>query len=222
MALGSSLLASAARALGALETCPACLSAPAGEAGVCEPCRAWLEAAVVSSPPPVGTTCWLGPYAGPWERLVTALKHRGARRLGGLLGRLVALRTSGWGPAPDLVTAVPASPRRLDERGFDQAAVLAAEAARALGLAYRPTLARSRLSLSQKRLSRSARAANAEDAFRATGRVRGRALLVDDVLTTGATARACAAALLTAGAQEVRVAVVARTVRGAAAPRGPC
>lgn len=222
MARGTELLASAASgALGALAACPACLAAAAGPAGVCEPCRAWLADAVAASPAPLGATCWLGPYAGPWERLVTAFKHAGARRLARLLGGLLALRTGAWGFAPDLVTAVPASPRRLAERGFDQAALLAAEVAGVRGLPYRPALARSPASRSQQRLSRASRAVNAGGAFGATGPVRGRVLLVDDVLTTGATARSCAAALASAGAAEVRVAVVARAVRGAPAPRGP-
>jgi len=215
------LLSSAGRALGALATCPACLAAAAGPAGVCEPCRAWLEAAVAAAPPPLGDRAWLGPYAGPWERLVAAFKHRGARRLGGLLGALLALRVRSWPYAPDQVVSVPASAERLAERGFDQAAVLAAEVARALGSEHRAALVRSRASRVQKGLSRASRAVNAARAFRATGRVRGRVLLVDDVLTTGATAEACAAALTDAGAAEVRVATVARTVRGAAAPRGP-
>lgn len=222
MARGAHLLGSlAAATLGSLEACPVCLTSAAGPAGVCEPCRAWLEAAVAASPPPLGDRCWLGPYAGPWERLVTALKHAGARRLARPLGALLALRTRDWGPAPDLVTAVPASPRRVSERGFDQAAALAAELAGARGLAYRQTLARSHGSRSQRLLSRASRAVNAGGAFLAVGPARGRVLLVDDVLTTGATVGACAEALLAAGAAEVRVAVVARTVRGAPARRGP-
>jgi len=137
------------------------------------------------------------------------------------LGALLALRVRSWPYAPDQVVSVPASAERLAERGFDQAAVLAAEVARALGSEHRAALVRSRASRVQKGLSRASRAVNAARAFRATGRVRGRVLLVDDVLTTGATAEACAAALTDAGAAEVRVATVARTVRGAAAPRGP-
>lgn len=208
-------------ALGALETCPVCQASPAGLSGVCEPCRAWLEAAVAAAPAPVGTRCWLGPYAGPWERLIAALKHRGAHRLGAYLGALVAVRVRAWGFEPDLVTWVPASPRRRTERGFDQAEELASAVAEGLRRPCVATLARSPASRSQKRLSRASRAVNAASAFTGLGTARGRVLLVDDVLTTGATADACADALEAAGASEVRVAVVARTVRGAARPPSP-
>lgn len=218
---GARALSLAGGTLGALDACPACQRAPAGAEGVCEACRAWLAAAVAAAPPPVGDRCWLGPYAGPWERLVKAMKHGGARRLGPFLGALMAARVSAWGFVPDAVTHVPTSARRRAERGFDQAAVLAAALADRLGRRHLSLLTRAPTSRSQQRLSRASRAANVGGAYAARGRTGGRVLLVDDVLTTGATALACAAALVAAGAREVRVAVVARTVRGDAPPAGP-
>lgn len=201
------------RALGTLERCPACQSAPAGKSGVCEPCAAWLEAAVAALPPPAGEWCWVGPYAGPLERTIRAFKHGGARRLGGLLARLLESRVRRWDYHPTVVAHVPASGPRLTERGYDQAAVLAFALAVLLSVPHVVALARSPVAASQKHLSRAGRAVNAGGAFGATRSVTGRVLLVDDVLTTGATYRACAAALRSAGAADVRGAFVARTVR---------
>ncbi len=215
-----SLSTAASRALGSLGTCPACLAAAAGPAGVCDACRAWLEAAVAALPPPAGRWSWLGPYAGPWERLVIALKHGGSRRLGAFLGALVAARSRGWEFRPAAVCHVPAAPSRLAERGFDQAALLAAQVASLRSMPHLSALARAPGSTSQKGLARASRAVNVAGAYRATRPVRGSVLLVDDVLTTGATFRSCAAALMGAGATDVRGAFVARAVRGSAAPKG--
>ncbi len=201
------------RTLGSLDRCPVCQAAPAGGLGVCEACRAWLEAAAGALPPPSGEWCWVGPYAGPLHRCVSAFKHKGGKRLGEFLGQLIGIRIARWDYRPHLVTHVPASGPRLEERGFDQAAVLATVVARSCRAPNAPTLARSPVAGSQKRLSRAGRALNAGGAFGATRGVTGRVLLVDDVLTTGSTYRACAAALLAAGAREVRGAFVARTVR---------
>lgn len=183
---------------------------------MCAACAAWLEAAAATLPPPAGEWCWVGPYAGPLHRCVSAFKHRGGKRIGDFLGRLLAARVAAWRFEPDCVTHVPASGPRLAERGFDQAAVLAAVVAHAAGRPHVATLARSPVAGSQKRLTRAGRAVNAGGAFGATSGVTGRVLLVDDVLTTGSTYRACAAALVAAGAKEVRGAFVARTVRQAA------
>ncbi|HEX7002240.1 MAG TPA: hypothetical protein VF164_11165 [Trueperaceae bacterium] len=201
--------------LGSLDRCPVCRAASAGSTGVCAACGAWLEAAARALPPPAGELCWVGPHAGPLLRCVAAFKHGGGKRLGEFLGQLVATRVERWGYELDVVTHVPASGERSAERGFDQAAVLAAVVSRAVRRPHLAALARSPVAASQKRLTRAGRAANAGGAFGATRGVSGRVLLVDDVLTTGATYRACVAALMAAGATEVRGAFVARTVRSA-------
>ena len=158
--------------------------------------------------------CW--PYEGAARDLIRATKFRQrpevARLLGPLLAEVVeAARTPG-----DLVVPVPLSGRGWRRRGYNQAAVLAAALAERLGVRYRAAaLQRTRHDTPQSGRSRQARLRGPQGAFLARPRlVRGRCvLLVDDVLTTGATAVACARALRRAGASAVTAAVVCRTER---------
>jgi ComF family protein len=134
-----------------------------------------------------------------------------ARRLGRWLA--VELQNGRVTPEPcDAVVPLPLHPRRVAERGFDQAYLLAREVARALGVRFLPSAARrTRPTAQQTRLDREAREENVKGAFAASETVRGlRLLLVDDVLTTGATASACARALLAASALRVEVLTLAR------------
>ena len=118
---------------------------------------------------------------------------------------------------------VPVHAQRERERGYDQAALIAVVAARHLGLPLALALERDRATIAQYALGREDRAANVEGAFRlrdggaadtqavASGSVAGRwVLLVDDVITTGATLAACATALLAGGAIAVSAIAVAR------------
>ncbi len=109
---------------------------------------------------------------------------------------------------------VPLHPARLAERGYNQAALLGAAAARELGAPLQPrALLRTRNTSQQARLPRAGRLENVAGAFRvrAPALVRGRRIvLVDDVATTGATLAACVAALRESGAVSVTPLVVAR------------
>lgn len=117
---------------------------------------------------------------------------------------------------PDTVTAIPLHATRFRERKYDQAHLLAVELGRLGGLRYLPNaLLRTRATARQVGLVESAREENVRGAFRADGVRDLRVLLVDDVFTTGATARAAADALLEAGAEEVWVLAVARAFAGA-------
>ena len=114
--------------------------------------------------------------------------------------------------------------RRLWTRRFNQSAALAAAISRTHGVAVaHAALRRVKATQQQVGLSRSERAGNVQGAFRvapdAKAEVAGRRLvLVDDVLTSGATADACARALMRAGAAQVDVLVLARVVDAAKAP----
>jgi predicted amidophosphoribosyltransferase len=116
-------------------------------------------------------------------------------------------------PAADAVTWVPLARRRLAERGFDQARALAGPLARGFGLPLARLLRRTAAGEPQAGRSGLERRSAMPGAFRALGRAPERVVLVDDVLTTGATAAACAEALIASGAKEVHVLVAARALQ---------
>ncbi|MBL7011889.1 MAG: ComF family protein [Kiritimatiellales bacterium] len=114
----------------------------------------------------------------------------------------------------DLVTAVPLYPARRRARGFNQSDLLGVSLARRVGCLYKEKIARRvRSTVTQTGLTAPQRTANVTGAFRARlfSRLNGkRILLVDDVMTTGATVNACAGALKKGGAASVHVITVAR------------
>lgn len=153
----------------------------------------------------------LGEYDGLLRSVVLALKFRGARMLGARLGRCLAQKIA-W-PYESIVP-VPLHALRQRSRGYNQAAEIAHGIAAYSGAPRADgALVRVRATLPQTELDFASRRANVRDAFapgREAYRVRGRrVLLVDDVITTGATGSACAAALLSAGARAVYLAALA-------------
>jgi ComF family protein len=183
------------------EACPRC--AQPGAPRLCAECR--------RAPPAFASATAPHQYGGQLAVALLRLKYARAGHLARPLGALLApaLRRLRDDRPGILVVAVPLHPRRLRQRGYNQSALLAGEAlgeSPASGL-----LERVRPTAGQAGLDRAQRRRNLRGAFRADPRVGGReVLIIDDVLTTGATAGACAEALLAAGARAVHVLVLAR------------
>ena len=156
-------------------------------------------------------------YAGPARAAIHRLKFSGWRSVAAALAdAMVAVDP----PVCDAVTWVPLARSRLASRGYDQAKVLARALAARTGTPAIALLWRAADTGPQARRSGAERRLALEGAFRASGRpVPANVLLVDDVLTTGATADACARILREAGARGVSLATAARAFSGPLPPR---
>jgi ComF family protein len=156
-------------------------------------------------------------YNDASRQLVLAFKHGGRIALAPMLAQLMAARLRDVGPGW-LIVPVPLHRWRIWARGYNQSALLARELARLTGaMLVVDALVRRRHTPSLGTLGREERARVVEGAIaphpRHVGRIEGaRVLLVDDVLTTGATTNACIAALREAGTREVRIACFARVM----------
>ena len=186
--------------------CPAC--GRLGEAP-CPACRAALAPAPsLPCPPGLDGCAALLDYDGTGRELVARLKYRNARSALPFLARALAPLAAGH--PLDVVTWVPTTAARRRGRRFDQAELLARAVARRLGLPCRRLLRRE-AGPPQTGLDLSSRRAG--PSFRPVRRLRAgtAVLLVDDVVTTGATVSAAARALKAAGAARVEAAAAART-----------
>jgi predicted amidophosphoribosyltransferase len=147
-------------------------------------------------------------YEGDGRRLLHSLKYRNGRAVAGALGSAMAALVD---PGEvDVVTWAPTSATRRRARGYDQAEVLARAVARHLGVPRRRLLRRTDHTGPQTGRRRAERLARAPT-FVPARAVSGRVLVVDDVVTTGATLHAASSALLAAGATSVRAVAAAAT-----------
>lgn len=196
--------------------CGDAVESAAGVSALCRMCRL--------APPPFIRAVAYGPYEGRMKDAIHALKYGGLRPASHGLGRLLAgaiVQLADAAPDAMLVVPIPLHSSKLAGRGFNQARMLAACALACLRKshpAWRLALAanvltRSRDTDSQAGLTPRQRRLNLRGAFRVSdpGIVNGKhVLLVDDIFTTGATARSAAQALVNAGAETVWVATLAR------------
>lgn len=214
---GSCLLCAADSAAEPL--CPGCIgdlpALPAARCPLCSDATTYGErcGACLKKPPHFDACHALFPYDFPADRLVQALKYGHQLALARWFGRRLATRVGE--SAADLIVPLPLHPQRLAERGFNQAMEIARALGKCLALPVdRSTLVRSRITPPQAELPLAERRANVKGAFDCHGWFAGRhILLVDDVLTTGATADECARVLKRHGAARVELAVVARAFK---------
>lgn len=186
--------------------CPVC-SAPAPDFALpalkprrCRSCRERAPPFALASAP------WL--HGGALAEAIHRLKYEGHSELARPLGVLFEASAP---PRCDVLVPIPLHPRRLRNRGFDQARLLAEAMAARFGLRVAPLLQKVRETGPQVGRDRLSRERNVRGAFGADPRISGlRVCLVDDVLTTGATASAAAAACLAGGAARVEVRTLAR------------
>lgn len=201
-----------------LEICRHCMTHLPFNFNACRHCGAALTVpgdicgACLLAPPPMTRTLAPFVYANPISRLITRLKYGGNLQGAGILGELLAAWARERIETPQLLIPMPLHPRRLRRRGFNQALELARPLSRSLGIPLDNDLCvRHRDTAQQTGLHKKQRRANVRGAFSLRGTPAARHLaLIDDVMTTGSTARELTRVLLRAGAQRVDVWVVAR------------
>jgi ComF family protein len=188
--------------------CPVCAQPSAG-GGACGQCLA--------KPPRFTATVAAHAYAFPLDRLVQALKYAHRLEVAQPLGDALAdalQRSPASLAGVAAIVPLPLSPARQRERGFNQAVEIARVVARRTGLPVARLLSRTTHAPPQASLPWAQRARNVRGAFACRQCLAGRHVAVlDDVMTTGATLDAAAAALLAAGAARVDAWVVARTLK---------
>ena len=184
------------------EHCPRC-ALPSPRGSLCGGCLA--------APPHFDETTALWLYEFPCDRLVQALKYRAWLGLASFFAQRLALRAP---LAVDLLVPMPLHPERLAHRGFNQALEIARSLAARTGAALDARAARRvHNTVPQTELPYEERAKNIRGAFASRVDLHGKTVaVVDDVMTTGATANELARVLKLAGATRVEILVVARAV----------
>lgn len=188
--------------------CERCGASATGPAASCRDCP----------PDPIEIARAPFGFDGPIRRAVHRLKFGGWRAVADVLADAMVEAWTDVAWRPSVATWVPLTRERLAVRGYDQAKVLASAVAPRLGVPARPLLRRVGDAGPQARRGAVARRVAMRGVFVAA-EASGRVLVVDDVLTTGATAGACASALLAAGAEGVGLLTAARAA--ASARRAP-
>lgn len=218
--------------------CVTCLE-PQARFGLCTPCRQDLPAnrwhcrccalplayagnevlcgQCLQDPPPFTRVIAPWRYRFPVDGMIQRYKYNGQRAFArplihDLAENLMSVLETTPERRPDLLVASPMHPARRRKRGFNQAADIAEHISGRSGIPWSADLVvRSRRTRPQRGLNREERLANLRGIYRVTRPPPAKIAIVDDVVTTGATARSLTEALLDAGAQEVQIWALART-----------
>jgi ComF family protein len=187
---------------------PRCAGCGRADAVWCARCTRQLGAVALElnpvSAPPLYSICATGAHEGKLQQAIHAHKYSHAPALTVPLGKRLTDTLAALGWHFDVIVPVPLHPNRERARGYNQAHLLSEHVAQALGIpCVSGAVERWRDTPPQVGRSRKQREANMRGAFRAATPISGTALLIDDVFTTGATMRACAAAVRQAGAAKV-------------------
>lgn len=170
-----------------------------GRAPLCRRCG--------TDPPPLVGARSVARYEGVARDALMRFKLGGERRAAAALAAPMAARA----PEAAVFTPVPATKASVRARGFDPAALLARHVARTLGAACVDLLVKVRATRDSAGLGRAERRTNLEGAFAPARPAPPVVVLVDDIMTTGATAEACARALVAGGARAIHLLTFART-----------
>lgn len=214
--------------------CPLCAGPATHPAGCCHGCHVdlpWLGPACprcalplalesphcgncLGNPPPSDRTLTPLSYDFPVDRLLNGLKHHRQLSHAPLLARVLAAHVRETEtPLPDCLVPIPLHSSRQRERGYNQAALLAQELGRCLGLPVQPKLLeRVRATTAQQGLSGEDRRRNLRGAFRVTkgARLPRHIAIIDDVITTGSTQAEVCRTLRAAGVETLQTWAVAR------------
>jgi ComF family protein len=186
---------------------------------LCRGCRLALHRLAAEPVRLAGVRVWAPvAYSGPARDLVRALKFRGAVHVADAMAAQIVANAPE--PLPELDSAagrptlvpVPLHPRRLRSRGYNQAAAIADALSRRTSIPLTDCLARTGLSITQMGRNRAERKSGPVGSIDVVGIAPPRVLLVDDVVTTGATLAACREALAAAGSFEIAAVTFARTI----------
>jgi ComF family protein len=151
-------------------------------------------------------------YAYPIDDLTSGLKYHGRLGLARVLATVMLRHLADEPRDTDLLVPLPAGAQRLRQRGFNQSAEICRQLSRALSVPWSASvLHRNHQHQAQRGLGRRERQRNVRGAFHCSRAITGRVILVDDVMTTGASAHEASRVIKRAGASRVDVWVIART-----------
>jgi competence protein ComFC len=198
--------------------CVCCGTEKGVEDYLCESCTEKMESLKAGEIKTVGIKAYSAyRYEGYAKKIVRGFKYNNKKWLSRFMGDAMIKAIFGGNIKPQdfsFICNVPLHAKKKKSRGYDQSEELAKRISETTGIPYINALKRIKFTKTQTKLTEQERRENIKGAFEKTAYVRGSALLVDDVLTTGATVMECAEVLKAAGAQSVTVLTFAKSVYG--------